>query len=147
MPERHRAVVAPGLVVRFRVAGLDEWFEATVYAIEPAVDLATRSMRVRAVAPNPAHRLLPGAFAELELPLHERLDGVLVPTIAVQAEAQRSVVFVHEDGRAQPRPVQTGMRFADEILILGGLEAGEVVITSGLMRLRAGAPVQVELAQ
>lgn len=145
VPERHRPVLSPDLAVRFRVAGFPDWFAASVYAVEPAVDLTTRTVRVRALAANPEHRLLPGAFAEVELPLREQPEGLLIPTIAVLAQAQSSLVFVEEAGRAQPRAVQTGMRFADEIAIVGGLTPGEVVITSGLARLRAGSPVQVEV--
>lgn len=147
VPERHRAALTVGLVVRFRVAGRADWVEASIYAIEPAVDVATRSVRVRALAANPHRHFAPGAFAEVELPLRDEPEGMLVPTIAVLAQAQSSLVYVDEAGRAQPRPVRTGMRFADDIAVLEGLAPGEVVITSGLSRLRAGMPVQVEIAR
>lgn len=145
VPERHRASIAPGLKVRFRVAGFADRHEAVVYGTEPAIDLATRTLRVRALAENPGGRLLPGAFAEVDVPLEEHAAGLMVPTAAIVAEGQRNTVFVAAGGKAQAREITTGMRFANEIFVRSGLNAGDVVITSGLLRLRPGAAVEVQL--
>jgi membrane fusion protein, multidrug efflux system len=50
---------------------------------------------------------------------------------------------VNEDGKAEPRPIETGEWREDQFLVTSGLKAGERVITSGVMKLQPGAPVKV----
>lgn len=140
--ERHMDRVRPGTAIRFRVAGRPEAYDGRVYAIEPAIDVSTRTILLRAQAENPERRLLPGAYASVEVQL-ERIEGALmVPTPALAPGATERIVYVVEDGTAQPRRVETGIRLSREIQIVSGLEPGALVITSGLLQLRPGMPVK-----
>ncbi len=140
-PERYAALVRLGETIRFRVKGSEGSFAGTIYAIEPAVDRETRSLTARARSSNPAGRLLPGAFADVELAVREIDDALTVPAIAVIPELGGKKVFVVEDGRAQPRIVETGIRTETEVQIVRGLAAGDEVIVSGIQRLATGRPV------
>src|SRR5690606_40744609 len=93
-------------------------------------------------ARNPDARALPGGFATVELPLQEIPDALTVPADALVAGLKQQQVYVVEDGRAQLRQVETGLRLAREVQILSGLQAGDVVITSGQLQLRPGVPVK-----
>lgn len=140
--ERHMDRVHAGTEVVFRVAGRPEEYTAEVYAIEPAIDVTTRTLRLRARAPNPDRSLFPGAYAEVEVRLDEIRDALLVPTTAIVPGLNQQALFVVEDGRAQRRTVVTGIRLDREIQIVRGLEPHAMVITSGLLQLRPGMPVE-----
>src|SRR5690606_20041392 len=69
IPERYAAEVKNGISVRFTVQGTNAVFTAKIYAVEPLVETATRTLRVRALADNRDSRLIPGTFANVIFPL------------------------------------------------------------------------------
>jgi membrane fusion protein (multidrug efflux system) len=142
LPERYAGAVAIGQPFRFRVAGRGADFEGRVIAVEPGIDAATRSVRVRGITDNPDGALVPGAFASVELPLEQAGEGILVPAQAVVPSATGHAVWVLREGRAELREVEIGLRTRDAVQVLRGLAAGETVLTSNLLRLRAGVPVE-----
>lgn len=141
VPERYARQIRPGTEVSFRVSGVDRLFEAEVYAIEPSIDAETRSLSLRAQSANPDGLLLPGAFADVEVVIREVEDALTVPNLAVIPELGGKKVFVLEDGHATPRRVETGLRSAEKIEILSGLEPGDRVIVSAIQQLEAGLAV------
>ena len=144
VPERYASRVSIGDEVVFSVAGSEGTFRGEVYAVEPRVDVGTRTLQIRARVPNPDGRLLPGAFADIDLLVDEIPDALSVPAIAVISELGGKRVWVVEDGRAAPRTVETGLRTEDAVQIVAGLAPGDTVLTSGLQSVRAGQPVQVQ---
>jgi membrane fusion protein (multidrug efflux system) len=142
LPERHAAALAIGQKFSFRVAGVGGDFEGRVIAIEPAIDAATRSVRARGIAENPARTLVPGAFASVEVPLELARDGILVPAQAVVPSATGHAVWLVRDGRAALREVEIGLRTRDAVEILSGVAPGDAVLVSNLLRVREGARIQ-----
>jgi membrane fusion protein (multidrug efflux system) len=140
--ERHMDRVHAGTPVKFRVAGRPEEFSGEIYAVEPAVDVTTRTIQLRARAANPQQRLFPGAYASVEVQLDEIQDALLVPTTAIVPGLNQQALYVIEDGKAQRRTVETGLRLDREIQVVRGIEPNAVVITSGLLQLRPGMPVE-----
>ena len=143
VPEKYASALGAGAEVELEVAGQAETVTGRVYAVEPRIDAATRTVQVRAKAPNPDRRLLPGAFAEVRLVLERIDDALLVPSIALIPGLEATTVYVVEDGAAQPRQVQVGRRTAEQVQILDGLAAGDEVIVSGLQQLKPGVAVAV----
>lgn len=143
VPEKYAARVRVGSPIRLNVAGGEGSFAGAIYAIDPRIDTATRTLLIRALCPNPDGRLLPGAFANVGVTLAELSDALLVPAIAVVPGLQEKNVFVVKDGKAERRAVQTGTRMESTVHILSGLASGDVVITSGLQQLRPGQEVEV----
>lgn len=144
VPEKYASTVRTGADVELEVAGHDGTFTGRVYAVEPRIDANTRTIQVRAQAPNPQRRLLPGAFAKVRLVLGSDDEALLVPSIALIPGLEATTVYVAEAGTAQPRQVRVGRRTADRVQILEGLEAGDRVIVSGLQQLRPGLAVKVD---
>jgi RND family efflux transporter MFP subunit len=104
---------------------------ARVTYIQPEVDPATRTIKVRLELPNPGTRLKPDMFvnAEFAVPGVERLT---VPTDAVLDAGDRQTVFVDRGhGYLEPRQVHIGQRLGDRVTIARGLSAGERVVASG----------------
>ena len=99
--------------------------------VDPTLTADTRTAAVRIEVPNPAGDLKPGMFVDavIEKPLGERLA---VPESAVLPTGERRLVFVDlGDGRLAPRDVRLGVHAGEWYEVLGGLEAGERVVTSG----------------
>ncbi len=134
--------ISPGNTLSFEVAGLEESFTGRVYAVEPSIDAATRTVRIRARAGNPERRLMPGAFARVSLVLGVDENALLVPSIALIPGLATTSVYVLVGEEAQLRTVRTGQREESQVQILEGLEAGEMVITSGLQQLSTGQKVR-----
>src|SRR5205814_918698 len=71
VPEKYMDRLPQKGEIYFTVQGSKDTFTGSIYATEPKVDAATRSVQLRALSSNKAHKLLPGAFAEIDLPLKE----------------------------------------------------------------------------
>lgn len=143
VPEKYVNLVHTGDRITFRIQGSEEEHEGEVYAIEPKIDAATRSLAIRAKSDNPDGAILPGAFAEVKLILDEVEDALMIPSEALIPELTGQKIFLKQDGKAMPRPVETGIRTEDRVQITYGLAPGDTVITSGILQLRPGLPVMV----
>ncbi len=142
LPERYAGLLAAGSEFKFKIAGSGETYAGKVLAQEPAVDRQTRSIQVRGVV-NEQPGLLPGTFATVEMPLKTE-QALLVPAIAVVPDVEGRRVFVVKDGVARGVPVEVGARTSDRVQIVSGLSVGDQVVTSNLLRMRAGLRVKVQ---
>lgn len=145
VPERFANRVMIGDPVTFITDASAAEYEAIVYAIEPSINLTTRSLRIRARSANPGRALRPGEFAQVRLTLEEVEGAVMVPSTALLSEGGRSAVFLSRDGRAEQRPVEIGVRTADRVQVISGIAAGDTVIVRGLQLLRSGIQVRPEV--
>ncbi|HXV14877.1 MAG TPA: efflux RND transporter periplasmic adaptor subunit [Candidatus Krumholzibacteria bacterium] len=142
VPERYAGRLKKGDGIRFTVQGTSRVFEGTIYALEPSIDTATRTMRVRATSPNEDGALVPGAFADVEIVMQQR-DTIAIPAYALIPELKGHRVFVYAGGKAEARSVEIGTRTDENVEIVRGLSAGDTLITSAILQLRTGAPVTV----
>lgn len=145
IPEKYSGQMKEGTTIFFTIAGSKEVFTAKIYAIEPGVEVTTRTLKMRALAENKQGKLIPGTFANIALPLEKINDAILVPTEALIPVQNGKKVFVSVNGKAKEIMVETGTRTDKEILILSGLKAGDTLLTSGVMTLKEDAPVAVSL--
>lgn len=145
IPEKYASQVKTNTYITFKVAGSDDKHTAKVYAIEPEVAVATRTLQVRAIAENSSGKLLPGTFADVELPLDIIKDAIVVPTEAVIPVQNGKKVFISSNGQAKEVMIETATRTDASILVLSGLKPGDTVITSGVMSLKNETPVTVKI--
>jgi membrane fusion protein (multidrug efflux system) len=144
VPEVFVGRLRPGQAVRVQLDAYgDQTFPGSVYALEPAVDEATRTMLVRARVANPQRKLRPGMFARVWAQLEVRENAVWIPEQAIVPRGQDSFVFRVVDGKAELVKVQTGVRKVGEVEIARGLAAGDLVVTEGVQRLGPGSAVNV----
>ena len=136
IPERYASQIEVGNQVTFTVQGIEDTLEAEVYAKEPRIDSDTRTLQVRAKSSNPDNKLLPGAFADLELTLQTIENAMMVPTISLVPELQGQKVFLIKNGVIEPRSVKTGLRNESKIQIIEGIAIGDTVLTTGLLQVR-----------
>lgn len=143
VPEKYSGQVKAGTIINFSVAGSTQMYTARVYAIEPRIEAATRTLQLRARADNPSGSLIPGSFANISLPLATIENAILVPTEAIIPVQEGKKVFVTDSGKAKEVMVQTSTRTEKEILVTSGLKAGDTVLTTGIMALKEGSKVKV----
>ncbi|MBW8685733.1 efflux RND transporter periplasmic adaptor subunit [Chitinophaga rhizophila] len=137
VPEKYRTAISQGDAVDFKVAGDKQMYKGTIYAIDPKIDLSTRTIRIRAIVPN-AGKLLPGAFASVMIALKNMPDAIMIPTQAVIPGTRDKKVAIADSGKAKFVVVETGIRDASNVQIISGLNVGDTVITSGIMQLKPG---------
>lgn len=124
-------------------------FVAVVARVAPAIDAAARRFRVEATLPDAAGRrdggsprLVPGTYVRLELP-DPAGRTLWVPAGAIVRRGQLAGVFTIDGDVARLRWIREGRRTADAVEVLGGLTAGEIVVTDPAPRLADGHPVRV----
>jgi multidrug efflux system membrane fusion protein len=115
----------------------------TLTFIDNAVDTSTGTIRLRGTFDNKNRTLWPGQFVNVTLQLTTRRNSVVVPNQAVQTGQDGTYVYVvNNDGTVAFRPVKVGPRVDLDLVIEEGLQAGEVVVTEGQLRLQPGARIQ-----
>jgi multidrug efflux system membrane fusion protein len=112
--------------------------------VDNAVDMTTGTIKLKATFPNGDHKLWPGEFVRVVLRLTTQQNAVVVPNEAVQTGQNGSFVYVVKPDRiVDQRPVTTGARVDQDMVIDSGLEPGETVVTEGQLRLAPGSRVMV----
>jgi membrane fusion protein (multidrug efflux system) len=145
VPERHAVRLRPGQTVEFTVAAEPgRTFRARVDFIDPVVQVDSRTIVVKALAPNPDRVLKPGMFIEARLATATRANATVIPEDAVQPLRTANVVWAVADGKASRRVVQLGARSQGVVEVLSGVEPGELVVVGGLERMAEGMPLAAQ---
>jgi membrane fusion protein, multidrug efflux system len=112
--------------------------------IDNAVDATTGTIKLKGTFANADHKLWPGQFVRVTLRLTTQVNAVVVPNQAIQTGQTGSFVYVVKDDRTvESRPVTTGVRLDQDMVVDQGLQAGETVVTEGQLRLAPGSRVQL----
>jgi membrane fusion protein (multidrug efflux system) len=144
VPEKFLPAIRVGQTIRIKVDAFpDDTFEGKVYAIDPRLDVAGRSLLVRAMVPNSDQRLRPGLFARVTVFLQLKEDALSVPEQAIVPQGDDQYVFKIVDGKARMTKVVTGTRREGRVEIVEGLAAGDEVVTAGQLKIRDGSAVSV----
>ena len=144
VPEKNIHDVGPGQVVEIKVSAFKEQvFSGIVEAIDAKVEQESHSMQVKGVIPNPDNLLRDGLFANVSLIIGEKGNSMTVDEASVDRIGEIEYVWVVERGRAEKRRVLTGSRENGQIEIIAGLQPGQIVVTSGQIKLSDGAKVKI----
>jgi membrane fusion protein (multidrug efflux system) len=142
LPEQFAALLALNSSIEFAVQGVNEKKTGRIYAIEPQIEAATRSVHLRAVCLNTSGKLMPGSFVEVTVPLNETPNALMIPTEAIIPILKGQKVFISSAGKAKEVLVETGLRTDSEIQILSGLNPGDTLIISGILALKKDVPLR-----
>jgi membrane fusion protein (multidrug efflux system) len=145
VPQRHASEVAVGQKVLGRIGSCGAAFEGEVTAIDPRIDVATRSLRLEASVPNPDGALFPGMAVSLRLVVGSIPKALVVPQEAVVRQGTKHVVYVLDaEDKAEQHNVELGQFFVDGVHLKAGVEPGARVVTAGQQKLRPGAATAPE---
>jgi membrane fusion protein (multidrug efflux system) len=142
VPEKYAHIITVGSEQPFTVASDAKQYTAKVVARESKLDQDTRTLLVRAISQNPGRVLLPGQSARLQLALHSSNDALMVSSQALIPSSQGYSVYIVKNNQVQLSPVEIGQRGASVVEVLHGVNNGDTVVTSNLLRLTPGAGVQ-----
>lgn len=149
LPERELSRVAVGQQVEVRVHAFPhKTFNGQISAINPVVDTATRSLRLRATLANADGLLRPGMFAQVRVRLPTLEQVLTIPRTAVTYNPYGDSVFLvlERDGQhvVQRRQIETGEGRGEQIAVRSGVQAGERIVSAGQVKLRNGQPVVID---
>lgn len=147
IPAKYASRVKLNSDISFITSSSETEYNAKIYAVEPQIDVTTRTLKMRAIADNSEGELYPGMFASIMLPLETVNDAILVPTESLIPIQNGKMIFISEGGKAKQIKVETGSRTESSIRILSGLKAGDTILTSGVMSLKDGVPVKVKFQE
>jgi membrane fusion protein (multidrug efflux system) len=142
--ELHLASVAKGQpIAASSIAYPGEVFTGQITSIDSRIDPVTRAIQVRAIIPNPEYRLRPGML--LQINVEKRVvDALVIPEQALIPEGESQFVYIIDDeSKARKTKVVVGQRKPGYVQVLGGLDAGQVVVTEGTLKVRDGGTVEV----
>ncbi len=153
VPQQDTAKVIPGRVIRItnnELPGMG--FTGRITALDSVISEQTRNIQVQATVTNKDNKLRPGMFVEVELPVGQPREVVPLPASAINYAPYGDSVFVVVDMKDAKGNSYRGVRQqivkiegsrGDQVAITSGLNPGDEVVSSGVFRLRNGAPIQV----
>ena len=142
--EKDLAELQTGDATRVQVdAYPGETFTGRIARVSPVLDPSTRTAPIEIEVPNPDFRLKPGMYARVRITTDTNKEALVVPSAAIADLGGRRGVFQVLNDAAVFRTVQVGSELPNVVEILGGLEEGEQVITTGARALRDGDRVLV----
>jgi membrane fusion protein (multidrug efflux system) len=154
LPQQTLPQLATGYEARVHADALpDHEFKGKVSAINSMVDPVTRNVGVQATLENPDHALHPGMFVKVDVILPQKSKTLVIPGSAVSYAPYGNSVFVIEK-KKDPKTgkelqslrqafVRIGEARGDFVAITEGLNAGDVVVSTGVFKLRNGMPVVI----
>lgn len=141
--EKYTDVLRLGREISFNPINSNERHTAIITATEAGIEVNTRSMTVYAAAGNSKGSLRPGMSVRVYFPItSESAVGFLLPTQALMPSGDGYSVFTVKNGVAKTTSVQIGNRTESEALITSGLNEGDSVMISNILRAGEGTPVQ-----
>ncbi|MDR2835864.1 MAG: efflux RND transporter periplasmic adaptor subunit [Bacteroidales bacterium] len=143
--EKQTSDLKNGTAISFNVDGDTNTYKANVYAIESKLDEKTLSLKARAIYANSNGKLKPGFSTNIKILQSEIKNALVVPSMAVVAEMGKDYVFIYENSKAKQIFVKKGLRTASSVQILDGLKENDTLITSGVMQLRDGIDVVLNI--
>lgn len=139
--------VRAGQLVRFSVNSYPgEQFTGRVVDISPAVDVDSRTAKVRVQVPNPGGRLKAGMFAQGEIQTGAASQAILIPLASVyrdDSSVRVSYVYVIDGGKARRRQVRIGREVAQKLEIVEGLKPGDMLVPERSIELADGVDVKL----
>ena len=149
LPERYLPQIAVDKQVVVKVAAYPgREFEGAIAAINPGIEVKTRTVKVRAVMENSERLLRPGMFAEVSTVLPAREGLLTIPRTAISFAPYGDTVFLikEQDGQTmvERRQVTTGQAREGRVEIHEGLDSGDRVVMAGQVKLRNGQSITID---
>ncbi len=142
VPEKYSNLFASGIDVKFGNDNSDEEYSAKIYALEPQIDEATKTLKARATYSG-NEKFYPGTFVKVFANLGETQNAIMVPTQCLIPTLKGQKLFVCKGGVANEVMVKIGVRTDEKVQITEGLAIGDTVITTGLLAMKKEVPLKL----
>jgi membrane fusion protein (multidrug efflux system) len=153
LPQRKLAQIAIGQTVNLSVDAFPgEKFTGTINAIDPRVDASTRNFQAQAILGNARLKLMPGMFGHIAVISGDAKQYLTLPQTAITYNPYGATVFLarkkpgstKDELVAQQSFVTLGPTRGDQVAVIRGISRGDLVITSGQLKLINGSPLHVD---
>ncbi|MBC7722427.1 MAG: efflux RND transporter periplasmic adaptor subunit [Pedobacter sp.] len=142
VPETYASLLKKGNTVDVILDnGSQTKIKATIIAVEPQANLATRNLKVRAVLPN--GKANPGGFVKAYLNAGDNKSAILIPTNCLIPDDKNNQAIIVKNGKANFVNVKTGVRQVNFVEITKGISVGDTVVVTGVLFARPKAAVKV----
>ena len=125
----------------------DKIFYGTIDALDANVSSTSRTLLVEGTIPNPDRMLVPGMFANVNIALPAVENVIVIPQTAIAYSLYGNSVYIVEDIGTQKKAVQTFVTLGDEqgtdVAVLTGVKEGQMVVTSGQLKLHNGSIIAI----
>lgn len=145
VPGKYSAMVNKGDFINFKIEASEDQFRGVIYAVEPRIDPRTRTLLIRAICRNDHEILIPGQFANIDYILNTIPDALMVPSESIIPELNSHKIFTYKNGLVNQEEVGIGLRTENEVQITQGLHPGDTVISTGILQIRQGMPVNITI--
>lgn len=145
VPSDHLGGLRVGSKVEFTIQGsADKDFMGKITGINPAVDPATRQVRVYISVPNSEKALVAGLFAEGRIAM-QSIRALSIPFSAIDQQASTPSVKRVRGGKVESVPVTLGVRdeLAELVQVTSGLTRGDTLLTGGVIGTQAGTMLRI----
>jgi len=144
VPEKYSSSLKKDLRISFSIGSSDNaaTYTASVYAIEPTVDQATKTIKARA-SYSGSSALYPGTFVKVNVNMGITRNALMIPTQAVVPTLKGQKVIVSRAAVANEVPVEIGIRTARRIQVTNGLKVGDTIVTTGLLSIRQDSKLRL----
>jgi membrane fusion protein (multidrug efflux system) len=139
VPESYSSLVEVGNPVSIQTNKTNEKLIAVISAVEPKIDIETRNIKARARLKE--SNISPGSFVKVLFDKKE--SGIMVPSQSIIPDASSNQVIVIKKKRAVFTNVETGIRNADGVELLSGVNQGDTIVTNGVLFVRPNAFVSI----
>jgi len=145
VPQTQAGAIKLGQSATITQTGSEEKLDGKVTVVSPATDPNTTTLQVWITAANPEERLKPGAAVHASILTDTIRNASIVPASAILPgeEGGTAVLTVSPDSIAHVRPVQLGVRYADKVQIVSGVNPGDEVVTVGGLGVDDKAKVKI----
>lgn len=153
VPQQDTPKVIPGHVLRVTNTDLPGIaFSGRIIALDSVINEQTRNIQVQAIVTNKDNKLRPGMFLQVELPLGQPRQILPLPASAINYAPYGDSVYVVTEMKDPKGNTYRGVRQqvvkiegsrGDQVAVVSGINPGDEIVSSGVFRLRNGAPIQV----
>lgn len=153
VPQQDTSKMVPGHVLRVTANDLPGIaFTGRIIALDSVINEQTRNIQVQAIVTNKNNKLRPGMFLQVELPVGQPREVVPLPASAINYAPYGDSVYIVTEMKDPKGNTYRGVRQqvvkiegsrGDQVAVTSGLNPGDEVVSSGVFRLRNGAPIQV----
>lgn len=143
VPGKYSSLVNKGDSISFNIEASDNEYGGVIYAIEPRIDPKTRTLQLRAICKNNDEVLMPGQFASIKYTLNTIADALMVPSESIIPELNSHKLFIYKNGIINQSKVSIGLRSDNAVQITLGVNPGDTVITTGILQVSEGLPVEI----
>lgn len=140
VPEMYGSLIKKGSVIKV-IGDNNQAFTATIAAEEAQVNASTGNLKVRAILQQ--GNLKPGGFVKIQLDAGDGKQSIMVPTNAIIPDANSKKIIVVKEGKGEMVKIKTGLRNANGVEVIEGLNAGDSIVVTGVLFVKSGKPVKV----